>query len=116
MGHGRCRSVAGRPIADKVGADLLNSIKASPQKIADLILEFLKEQHQAESAYLLYLLHKDDIAAWGNVRQILLSRANSHRLFVAVANVLEASTKAHLDYSFVLIPGLLNIIQKSQTR
>jgi hypothetical protein len=102
-----------RPIAARVGADPL---KASPEQIADIVIEFLNEQDQAQSAYLLYFLHKDDIATWGSVRKILLSRVNSHRLFIALTNVLEISMKRHLDYSFSQMPGLLNIVQSHQIR
>lgn len=113
MEAGPDQSSERKPIVARGGADLL---KASPEQVADIVIEFLKEQDQAQSAYLLYSLHKDDIVAWNNVRKILLARASSHRLFIAIVNVLEVSMKRHLDYSFSQMPGLLNIVQSHQIR
>ena len=96
-----------RAVADTV------DIAVTADQIAVLVIELIKVLDLAQSAYLLHLLHKDDIDTWIQVRDIVLSMSSGSRIFTKTIDVLAASSRNALDESAYLIPGVLMVRQRT---
>lgn len=88
-------------------------ISVTADQIAVLVIELIKVLDLAQSAYLLHLLHKDDIDTWIQVRDIVLSMSSGSRIFTKTIDVLAASSRDALDESAYLIPGVLTVRQRT---
>ena len=88
-------------------------IAVTADQIAVLVIELIKVLDLAQSAYLLHLLHKDDIDTWIQVRDIVLSMSSGSRIFTKTIDVLAASSRNALDESAYLIPGVLMVRQRT---
>lgn len=88
-------------------------LAVSADQIAILAIEFIKVLDLAQSAYLLHLLHKDDIDTWILVRDMVLAMSTGSKIFGAAIDVLGASSKDALDESAYLIPGVLTVHQRT---
>lgn len=88
-------------------------IAVTADQIAALVIELIKVLDLAQSAYLLHLLHKDDIDTWIQVRDIILSMSSGSRIFTKTIDVLAASSRNALDESAYLIPGVLTVRQRT---
>jgi hypothetical protein len=88
-------------------------VAVTADQIALLAIELIKVLDLAQSAYLLHLLHKDDINTWILVKDKILAVSTGSRIFSTVIDVLAASSKDALDESAYLIPGVLTVRQRT---
>lgn len=112
MAHAPSQRWDARPIAAKAVANTPD-IAVSTDQVAVLIVELIKVLDLSQSAYLLHLLHKDDIEAWIQVRDMVLSMTSGSRIFPKTIDVLAASSRYSLDESAYLIPGILTVRQRT---
>jgi hypothetical protein len=76
------------------------------QEAVNTIYAMIEEGKLAQALSLLYFMHKLNLLEWVLVKRELIASANTVKKLQSIATLLEASKKATLAESSVLIPGL----------
>ena len=80
--------------------------------VADAIWDLVDEGKFAEVAAALFHHHKKRLGFWVNLKAELLGSAKGSRDLLVIATLLDVSTKATLDESCHLVPGLNALIYR----
>jgi hypothetical protein len=80
--------------------------------VADAIWDLVDEGKFAEVAAALFHHHKKRLGFWVNLKAELLCSAKGSRDLLVIATLLDVSTKATLDESCHLVPGLNALIYR----
>lgn len=72
-----------------------------------VINQMIDEGKLAQALSLLYFMHKLNLKEWVLVKRELIACANTVKKLQAVATLLDASKKATLSESCILVPGLI---------
>jgi hypothetical protein len=76
------------------------------KEAVDSICAMIEEGKLAQALSLLYFMHKLNLLEWVLVKRELIASASTVKKLQSVATLLEASKKATLAESSILIPGI----------
>lgn len=79
-----------------------------------LIFELIEELKIAEALVILFYHHKQNLVFWCDLKSELMRSSHTCRQISVVATLVSASSQNSLSESCVLVPGLLNFLERHQ--